>query len=123
MPASVVLEAHAHCVGTEVPFGDQTERVRPLTPRNQARCFIGNGFGVHRARLEGFVARRAQLRYCCNIAPGGNAMDAHGQLEYATATGNDYVVHEQTYRRFLTLTKSAIAVIVGILILMAIFLV
>ncbi len=50
-------------------------------------------------------------------------MDAHGQLEYVTATGNDYVVHEQTYRRFLTLTKSAIAVIVGILILMAIFLV
>jgi aa3 type cytochrome c oxidase subunit IV len=50
-------------------------------------------------------------------------MDHHGQLEYATAAGNDYVGHEQTYRTFVTLTKSGIAVIVGILILMAIFLV
>jgi hypothetical protein len=50
-------------------------------------------------------------------------MDDHGQLEYATATGNDYVGHERMYRTFVTLTKSGIAVIVGILILMAIFLV
>ena len=49
-------------------------------------------------------------------------MDNHGQLEYATATGNDYVGHEQTYRTFVTLTKSAAAVIAGIVILMAIFL-
>ena len=51
-----------------------------------------------------------------------DAMDDHGQLEYATARGNDYVGHEQTYRTFVTLTRSAIAVVVVILILMAIFL-
>ena len=25
-------------------------------------------------------------------------MDDHGQLEYATASGNDYAAHEQMYR-------------------------
>ena len=50
-------------------------------------------------------------------------MDTHGQLEYATAEGNDYVGHEQTYRTFVTLTRNAVAVIAGIVILMAIFLV
>ncbi len=50
-------------------------------------------------------------------------MDDHGQLEYATAAGNDYVGHEQTYRSFLTMTKIGVAVIVAILILMAVFLV
>jgi hypothetical protein len=49
-------------------------------------------------------------------------MADHGQLEYATASGNDYVSHEQTYRMFLTLTKVAIAVIAVVVILMAIFL-
>jgi hypothetical protein len=49
-------------------------------------------------------------------------MDDHGQVEYATATGNDYAGHEQTYHTFVTLTKTAIAVLVVILILMAIFL-
>jgi hypothetical protein len=49
-------------------------------------------------------------------------MDDHGQLEYATARGSDYVGHEQMYRTFVTLTKSAVAVIAVILILMAIFL-
>ena len=49
-------------------------------------------------------------------------MDDHGQLEYATATGNDYPAHEQMYRTFVTLTRSAIAVIAVILNLMAIFL-
>jgi Bacterial aa3 type cytochrome c oxidase subunit IV len=49
-------------------------------------------------------------------------MDDHGQLEYATATGNDYLAHEQTYHTFVTLTKSAVAVIAVIVILMAIFL-
>jgi hypothetical protein len=49
-------------------------------------------------------------------------MDSHGQLQYATARGNDYVGHEQTYRTFVTLTRSAIVVIAGIVILMAIFL-
>jgi hypothetical protein len=50
-------------------------------------------------------------------------MDDNGQLEYATATVNDYVGHEEMYRTFVTLTKSAVAMIVVILILMAIFLV
>ncbi len=49
-------------------------------------------------------------------------MDDHGQLEYATAPGNDYVGHEQTYRTFLTLTKVSIVAIAAIVILMAIFL-
>ena len=49
-------------------------------------------------------------------------MDDHGQLEYATASGNDYVGHEQMYRTFVTLTRSVAAVIAVILILMAIFL-
>jgi hypothetical protein len=51
-----------------------------------------------------------------------DAMDDHGQLEYATARGNDYVGHEQMYRTFVTLTKSAVAVIAVTVILMAIFL-
>jgi len=49
-------------------------------------------------------------------------MDNHGQLEYATASGNDYVGHERMYRTFVTLTRSVAAVIAVILILMAIFL-
>jgi hypothetical protein len=49
-------------------------------------------------------------------------MDDHGQLEYATARGNDYPGHEQTYRSFVTLTKTTVAVIAVIVILMAIFL-
>jgi Bacterial aa3 type cytochrome c oxidase subunit IV len=50
------------------------------------------------------------------------AMDDHGQLEYAAATGNDYPAHEQTYRTFVTLAKISIAVIAAVVILMAIFL-
>ena len=49
-------------------------------------------------------------------------MADHGEVEYATATGNDYAEHEATYRFFLRLVKVNIAVIVAILILMAIFL-
>ena len=49
-------------------------------------------------------------------------MAGHGQLEYATATGNDYPAHVQMYCTFVTLTRSAIAVIAVILTLMAIFL-
>jgi hypothetical protein len=45
-----------------------------------------------------------------------------GQLEYATASGNDYPAHEQMYRTFVTLTKTFLAVIAIIVILMAIFL-
>ncbi len=50
-------------------------------------------------------------------------MADHGELEYATADGNDYPAHEQTYRSFVALVKGGIAVVVVILILMAIFLV
>ncbi len=49
-------------------------------------------------------------------------MADHGQVEYASATGNDYAAHERTYRSFLTLVKVALTAIVVILILMAIFL-
>jgi hypothetical protein len=49
-------------------------------------------------------------------------MAGHGEVEYATATGNDYAAHEQTYRNFITLVKVSLAVIVAILILMAYFL-
>ena len=49
-------------------------------------------------------------------------MDDYGQLEYATASRNDYLRHEQPYRTFVTLTKIATAVIAVILILMAFFL-
>jgi hypothetical protein len=49
-------------------------------------------------------------------------MADHGEAEYATAAGNDLAAHEQTYRSFVTLVKSAIAAVVVVLILMAIFL-
>ena len=49
-------------------------------------------------------------------------MDDHGQPEHAAASGYDYAAHEQTYHEFVTLTKTAIAVTVVIVILMAIFL-
>ena len=49
-------------------------------------------------------------------------MADHAEVEYATATGNDYPAHEQTYRGFITLVKVMMAVIAAIVILMAIFL-
>jgi hypothetical protein len=49
-------------------------------------------------------------------------MADHGELEYASATGNDYPAHEQTYHSFVTLVKVSIAVIAAIVILMAYFL-
>ena len=49
-------------------------------------------------------------------------MADHGEVEYATATGNDYPAHEQTYHDFVRLVKVALSVIVVILILMAYFL-
>ena len=50
-------------------------------------------------------------------------MADHGELEYATATGNDYAAHEQTYRNFITLVKVGLITAVVILVLMAYFLV
>jgi Bacterial aa3 type cytochrome c oxidase subunit IV len=49
-------------------------------------------------------------------------MADHGELEYATATGNDYASHEQTYVSFIKMVKMGIAAVVIILILMAYFL-
>lgn len=49
-------------------------------------------------------------------------MADHGEVEYATATGNDYPAHEQTYHNFITLVKVTMAIVVTIVILMAIFL-
>ncbi len=49
-------------------------------------------------------------------------MADHGELDYATAEGNDYPSHENTYRSFVTLVKVGISVVVVILILMAFFL-
>ena len=48
-------------------------------------------------------------------------MANHAEVEYASATGNDLPVHEQTYRNFITLVKVALAVVVVILILLAYF--
>jgi hypothetical protein len=49
-------------------------------------------------------------------------MADHTEVEYATATGNDYPAHEQTYQAFITLTKVMIVAIATIVILMAYFL-
>jgi hypothetical protein len=50
-------------------------------------------------------------------------MADHGEVEYATATGNDYPAHEQTYHNFITLVKVIMAIVVIIVIGMAYFLV
>ena len=50
-------------------------------------------------------------------------MADHGEVEYATATGNDYEEHEKTYKFFLGLAKYGTGIVVVILILMAWFLV
>ena len=47
----------------------------------------------------------------------------HGEVRYATAEGNDYAAHEQTYRTFIHLVKGVLAAVLIIVILMAIFLV
>jgi hypothetical protein len=49
-------------------------------------------------------------------------MADHGNVEYATAPGNDYDMHESTYEGFIKLTKWSIGIIVVVLILMAYFL-
>jgi hypothetical protein len=53
---------------------------------------------------------------------GEMGMADHAEVQYATATGNDYSAHEQMYRNFVTLLKVSLAIIVVILILMAVFL-
>jgi hypothetical protein len=49
-------------------------------------------------------------------------MADHGEVEYATAEGNDYPYHEQTYENFITLVKVVMVIVVTILVLMAYFL-
>jgi hypothetical protein len=49
-------------------------------------------------------------------------MADHGEVQYATATGNDYAAHEQTYRGFITMVKVGMTVVIAIVVLMAIFL-
>jgi hypothetical protein len=53
---------------------------------------------------------------------GDDGMADHGEVEYATATGNDYPAHEQTYENFITLVKVVMTIVVIILIGMAYFL-
>src|SRR3954470_19282086 len=50
-------------------------------------------------------------------------MADHGEVEYATADGNDYAEHEGTYHMFLTLTKWIVGFLIILLIAMAYFLV
>ena len=49
-------------------------------------------------------------------------MADHGEVEYATADGNDYPAHEQTYENFITLVKVLMTIVVIIVIGMAYFL-
>jgi hypothetical protein len=49
-------------------------------------------------------------------------MADHGEIEYATAPGNDYAMHEATYAGFLTLVKWGLSSVILIVIFMAIFL-
>ncbi len=41
-------------------------------------------------------------------------MADHGEVEYATADGNDYAEHEATYERFLHLTVICILFVISI---------
>ena len=49
-------------------------------------------------------------------------MADHGEVEYATATGNDYAAHEETYHNFIRLVKVSLTVVIVIVALMAYFL-
>jgi|SRR5580704_11860428 hypothetical protein len=42
-------------------------------------------------------------------------MADHGTVEYATATGNDYPAHEDTYERFIFFTLVGILGVIGLL--------
>ena len=50
-------------------------------------------------------------------------MASHGEVSYTTADGNDYAAHEATYLGFVKLAKWGTVVVIGIVFLMAIFLV
>jgi hypothetical protein len=53
---------------------------------------------------------------------GDDGMADHGEVEYATAEGNDYAAHEQTYENFIKLVKVVMTIVVIILVGMAYFL-
>jgi len=53
---------------------------------------------------------------------GEMGMADHAEVQYASADGNDYAAHEQTYKNFITLVKVVMAVVVTIVVLMAYFL-
>ena len=50
-------------------------------------------------------------------------MAAHAEIEYATAPGNDYAEHENTYRMIIKLSKWMLGFLIVLLALMAYFLV
>jgi hypothetical protein len=47
-------------------------------------------------------------------------MADHGEVEYATADGNDYAEHEGTYERFVHLTVIGIMFVINIVLALAI---
>jgi hypothetical protein len=47
-------------------------------------------------------------------------MADHGEVEYATATGNDYAAHEQTYENFVHLAVVGICHVINIVLALAI---
>jgi hypothetical protein len=80
--------------------------------------------GSHRAaRLQGQAERQA-----AGTSAGWNSrledsMADHHEVEYATAAGNDYDEHENSYRLFIWLVKLHLIVIPILLVLMWYFLV
>ena len=46
-------------------------------------------------------------------------MAEHGQVEYATATGNDLATHEATYKSFVQLTYAGCCLLASIVIALA----
>ena len=48
-------------------------------------------------------------------------MADHGEVEYATATGNDYAAHEQTYENFIKLVKVVMTIVVIIVVRNGVF--
>jgi hypothetical protein len=49
-------------------------------------------------------------------------MADHGEVQYATADGNDLAAHEQSYQNFVTLVKVIMGAVIVIIIGMAYFL-
>src|SRR3569623_2642732 len=75
--------------------------LRPLPRRRLARC-SGPAIAVTPEPLEPVIRR-------------SHAMADHGTVEYATATGNDYPAHAQTYQNFLHFTITGCFHVINIL--------